>query len=253
MAGTGPKIEANRRRELSEAFQTGADHYDRVRPGYPPDAVVGLIPAGAQDAVDVGAGTGKLTTMLVDLGLNVKAVDPSSKMLEQLSRRLPDVAVIAGTAEETSLPDSCSDVVTVAQAWHWCDPLMASAEAARILRRGGTLALIWNQLDTSVPWVHRFSRIIHAGDVLKPNFSPTVGPDFSQPERQLTPWALPMTIDELIGLAQSRSFYLAAGQEARTRLLANLNWYLLDHLGHERHDVLELPYLAFGFRSLRLR
>ncbi len=252
MTDTGPRIEANRRRELSEAFQTDADHYDRVRPGYPPDAVVSLIPVGAQDVVDVGAGTGKLTSVLVDLGLNVKAVDPSPVMLEQLSRKLPGVPIIAGTAEKTSLEDSSTDVVTVAQAWHWCDPLMASTEAARILRRGGTLVLMWNQLDTSVPWVHRFSRIIHAGDVLKPSFCPTVGPDFSRPERRTTSWTLHVSIDELIGLARSRSFYLSAGKEARARLLANLNWYLLDHLGHGPHDVLELPYLTFGFRSIRL-
>ncbi len=248
MARYGPRMEANRRRELSWAFQAGADQYDRVRPGYPPRAVDGLIPAGAREAVDVGAGTGKLTTRLVDLGLNVHAVDPSPVMLEQLSLKLPDVVVVPGTAEETTLPDACVDVVTVAQAWHWCDPVAASAEAARILRPGGTLSLIWNQLDTSVPWVHRFSRIIHAGDVLKPDFLPSVGVEFSKPERQLTPWSLPMSTDDLVGLAQSRSYYLSANKESRDRMLGNLDWYLLEHLGHERHDVLDVPYVTFGFR-----
>ena len=134
------------------------------------DSADWLIPAGAKDAADLGAGTGKFTALLAGRGLHTVAVDPSADMLEQLRRTLPEVTAVEGTAEHTGLPAGAFDLVTVAQAWHWCDPVLASTEIARILRPHGVLGLVWNQLDTSVPWVHRLSRIMHAGDVHKPHF-----------------------------------------------------------------------------------
>jgi len=83
----------------------------------------------------------------VERGLSVSAVDPSVDMLEQLSRVFPSgaypgVRILEGTAEATGLPGAAFDVVSVAQAWHWCDPLLASTEIARILQPGGVLGLI---------------------------------------------------------------------------------------------------------------
>ena len=45
------------------------------------------------------------------------------------------------------------DAITVAQAWHWFDHERATAEAARVLRPGGRLGLVWNARDRSEPWV----------------------------------------------------------------------------------------------------
>lgn len=246
-------MEHRRRRELAQSYRDGAEHYQRVRPGYPAAVVDWLVPAGSQDVADVGAGTGKLTAGLVQRGLVVRAVDPSADMLAQLSRLLPEVPTVTGTAESTGLATASADVVTVAQAWHWCDPLAASSELARVLRPRGTLGLLWNQLDTTVAWVHRFSRIIHAGDVLTPGFRPLVGPEFGPLESSLTRWSAGLSALELTNLAKSRSFYLAAGAQARTRLLSNLQWYLYDHLGHTDQDVLQLPYLTQAFRTRRLQ
>ncbi|WP_217565570.1 methyltransferase domain-containing protein, partial [Micrococcus sp. GbtcB5] len=67
------------------------------------------------------------------------------------------VRAVPGTAEATGLPAASADAVVAAQAWHWMDPGAASAEAARVLRPGGRLAAVWNQLDTAVPWVHRLT------------------------------------------------------------------------------------------------
>ena len=124
MARGGPKLHHQRRYELGQSFQDGGEHYDRVRPGYPADSADWLIGsiAGAADAADVGAGTGKFTALLVQRGLAVSAVDPSPDMLAQLRLALPGVPATEGTAEATGLADGAFDVVSVAQAWHWCDP-----------------------------------------------------------------------------------------------------------------------------------
>jgi SAM-dependent methyltransferase len=251
VAGGGPKLHHSRRRELGQSFQDGGEHYDKVRPGYPADSADWLIPAGARDAADLGAGTGKFTALLVGRGLHTVAVDPSPDMLAQLRRALPGVPAVEGTAEQTGLPADAFDLVTVAQAWHWCDPLLASTEAARILRPHGVLALVWNQLDTAVPWVHRLSRIMHAGDVHKPSFRPPLGPEFTGLQSHLTRWQDPVSTQDILELAKSRSYYLRAGEATRAKVLNNLRWYLHDHLGHTGDEVLPLPYLTQSWRATK--
>jgi SAM-dependent methyltransferase len=251
VARGGPKLHHGRRKELGQSFQDGGEHYHRVRPGYPDDSADWLIPAGARTAADIGAGTGKFTALLVERGLSVSAVDPSVDMLEQLRRAYPGVQALAGTAEATGLPEAAFDVVSVAQAWHWCDPLRASTEISRILKPHGVLGLIWNQLDTSVPWVHRLSRIMHAGDVHKPDFHPKIGPEFTSLESHLTRWEDPVTPDDILELAKSRSYYLAANDANRAKVTGNLAWYLHEHLGHAEGERLQLPYLTQTWRAAR--
>jgi SAM-dependent methyltransferase len=251
VARGGPKLDHGRRQELGHSFQDGGEHYHRVRPGYPADSADWLIPAGSLTAADLGAGTGKFTRLLVERGLAVTAVDPSPDMLGQLRADLPSVAALEGTAENTGLPAAAFDVVTVAQAWHWCDPLLASAEIARILKTGGVLGLIWNQLDTSVPWVHRLSRIMHAGDVHKPDFRPRIGPEFTGLASHLTRWEDPVTPGDVLELVKSRSYYLRANDATRAKVTGNLDWYLHEHLGHAEGEQLLLPYLTQTWRAAK--
>ena len=117
--------------QRSLSFGAEAAAYERGRPSYPPEAIDWLLPADATDVLDLGAGTGKLTTRLVERGLDVVAVDPIPEMLELLSGSLPETPALLGTAEEIPLPDDSVDAVLVAQAWHWFDP-SAAKEIARV-------------------------------------------------------------------------------------------------------------------------
>jgi SAM-dependent methyltransferase len=249
MVKGGPRLEAQRRRELAQSYLSGAAHYEKVRPGYPAETVDWILPASAKSVADVGAGTGKLTADLVARGLEVTAVDPSADMLAQLRGNLPTVHTVVGIGEDTGLPSASVDAVTVAQAWHWFDPAAASTELARILGPSGRLALIWNQLDVTVPWVHRLARIIHAGDVLKPGFTPPVGPEFAVLEDHATRWVDRLTPPDIAELAKSRSYYLRADSATRQKVMANLHWYLYEHLGHRETEVLELPYFTHSWRT----
>lgn len=247
----GPKLAGNRRIALAKSFEDGGQHYHQVRPGYPAESVDWLLPEGARDAADIGAGTGKFTGLLLDRGVKVTAVDPSTDMLAQLRLAHPRATAMEGTAEATGLPGAAFDVVSVAQAWHWCDPVPASTELARILQPGGVLGLVWNQLDTSVPWVHRLSRIMHAGDVYRPETRPPVGPEFGSLESHVSRWVDPLTPADIISLAQSRSYFLRAGKATRDTVLTNLGWYLHDHLGHSPGMEIQLPYLTLTWRATK--
>ena len=125
------------RHDRSLSFGSAAAAYERGRPSYPPEAIDWLLPRGARHVLDLGAGTGKLTTRLVERGLDVVAVDPIPDMLEVLRTSLPETRALLGTAEEIPLEDNSVDAVLVAQAWHWVDPERAIPEVARVLRPGG--------------------------------------------------------------------------------------------------------------------
>jgi len=237
-----------RHRELGAAFAGQGADYDRLRPGYPAaalDAILAAAPAGARDAVDLGAGTGKLSWALVDRHLAVTAVDPSAAMLAAARAARPGadgLSTMVGTAEATGLPARSADLVAVAQAWHWFDADAACREIGRILRPGGILALVWNTLDVQVPWVHRYSRIMHAGDVLKEDFDAPPAPGFRVLGRSMHRWEDPRTTHELIDLARTRSYVITAPAERRERVLANLDWYVHEHLGHAPGSTVGVPY-----------
>lgn len=249
MAPGGPKFDERRRRELAEAFLEGGEHYERVRPGYPDAAVDWIMPAEARTAVDLGAGTGKLSGLLAARGVTVTAVDPSADMLGELRRLHPGIATVVAPAEATGLPTASADLVVAAQAWHWFDPVAATHEAVRLLAPGGRVGLVWNQLDTSVPWVHRLSRIMHAGDVHKPDYHPPSGPELTDWEAASFRWEDPITPPGIVELAKSRSYYLRASEKHRARVEANLDWYLHEHLGHTDTEVLLLPYATQAWRA----
>lgn len=252
MAGAGgPVFDSARRVEMAGAFQEGGEHYDKVRPGYPQESLDWLAGGTGEihDALDVGAGTGKYTQLLAARGWRVTAVDPSADMLGQLRRNLPGVTTRLGTAEDAGLAENSTDLAVAAQAWHWCDPLVASTEMARVLRTGGVLGLVWNQLDVGIPWVHRLARIMHAGDVHKPDFRPHVGPEFHGLTSHETQWQQPVTPEELLELVKSRSYYLKADDATRAKVLGNLQWYLFEHLGHVPGEELALPYSCQTWRA----
>jgi SAM-dependent methyltransferase len=101
--------------------------------------------------VDLAAGTGKLTQQLVPTAATVIAVEPLDEMRAKLEQALPDVGALSGTAESMPLPGASADAVTVGQAFHWFDVDAALAEIHRVLRPGGTLALIWNSRSVDDP------------------------------------------------------------------------------------------------------
>jgi SAM-dependent methyltransferase len=138
----------------ASAFGSQAENYERARPGWPVDAVAGLIERfGARTVLDLAAGTGKLTRVLVRYADEVIAVEPVDGMRRVLEQQVPGARILTGTAEAIPLPDEAVDAVFVAEAFHWFDLDRAPAEIARVLRPGGHVAVLWNLPGATVEWV----------------------------------------------------------------------------------------------------
>jgi ubiquinone/menaquinone biosynthesis C-methylase UbiE len=137
----------------ARAFGSRAEQYEAGRPGWPPEAVAALVERfGAHTVLDLAAGTGKLTRILVEHASEVFAIEPVDGMRAVLERRVPNARMLDGTAEAIPLPDASLDAVFVAEAFHWFDLDRAPAEIARVLRPGGGLAVLWNYPSRSVGW-----------------------------------------------------------------------------------------------------
>ena len=228
--------------------------YDSVRPAYPDEAVAALIDAarsgqgvnapgrdGPLHAADIGAGTGKMSELLARGGLLVDAVEPSEAMRAQASP-IEGVTWHDGVAEETGLPNDVYDIVVFAQSWHWMDPERAGLEAARILAPGGALAIVWNQMAVSIPWVHRLTRIMRSGDVHRPDRPPTPGGGFAPMTLTQVAWEDRMTPEEILTLGTTRSSYIRSSEAGRARMQENLRWYLYEHLGYAPGELVTIPY-----------
>jgi ubiquinone/menaquinone biosynthesis C-methylase UbiE len=139
----------------ARAFEHVAAEYEDGRPGYAPDvvahAIAELETGPGSIVLDLGAGTGKLTRMLLDAELAVIAIDPSPAMLAQLRGTAPSAQAVVGAAEAVPLPAESVDAVTAGQAFHWFDATAALAAIHRVLRPGGGVALLWNRRDLADP------------------------------------------------------------------------------------------------------
>jgi trans-aconitate methyltransferase len=127
-------------------FGRDAATYDAARPSYPADAIrhiQNLVPA--EQAVEIGAGTGKATADIARPGLEILCLEPSPQMADILAEReLPGVTVVVSTFEEWDEQIEPVDLVYAAQAWHWVDHSTAYRRVLELLRPGGVMALIWN-------------------------------------------------------------------------------------------------------------
>jgi ubiquinone/menaquinone biosynthesis C-methylase UbiE len=134
-----------------ERFSDRVDNYVKYRPTYPAALIdflqqrAGLTSDTA--IADVGSGSGILTELFLERGFTVYAVEPNAKMREAAEKHLgeyPHFTSVNGTGEATGLPDQSVHLITVAQAFHWMDPVKTRKEFDRILQPGGHMAILWN-------------------------------------------------------------------------------------------------------------
>ena len=236
------------------AFGSVAATYAAVRPGYPAAAVRWALPPGARTVLDLGAGTGKVTEALLAQGLAVHAVEPDERMLAQLRLVAPAADARQGTAEAIPLPSASVDAVLVGHAFHWFGD-GALAEMARVLRPGGTAALLWNLRDDSTAWVAAFGALIALGAQDSTGYeSPApfaADALLDAPTRRTFACTHRLDRAGLLALAGTRGYVLALPETERQALLAEVGHLLDTHPQLAGRDHYDMPYVTEVWRAER--
>jgi SAM-dependent methyltransferase len=132
--------------DSSNLFGSVAGEYELGRPSWP-SAALDVVERELQlrsDArvLDLGAGTGKLTRLLLDRFASVVAAEPDAPMRALIPA---EAEVLASAAEQIPMPDDSFAAVFCGESFHWFDWKRAIPEIARVLIPGGGLVLLWNR------------------------------------------------------------------------------------------------------------
>ena len=257
-----PSTARSRDRERARSFAAVADAYDRARPSYP-DAAATWLTGGAAArgslVLELGAGTGKLTEVLVRGGQELVVTEPLLDMVRHLRDRLP-VSPVVATAERIPMSRRSVDTVVCGQSFHWFDHDVALAEIAQVLRPGGHLAVVWNRYDTDIPWVRRFQDLIapdfgDAEDAVKPLMET---PYFGFVDKATFRFWQPHTAATLADLTRSVSYFSTLDERRQRELLAKVDDLYAElrprsrrHAGALRDPLLPRP--SYATRSCRRR
>ncbi|MCZ7591461.1 MAG: metalloregulator ArsR/SmtB family transcription factor [Kiritimatiellae bacterium] len=146
------RILDQRRKRSKDFFEKLAGRYGELtQPGGGWSALATGLAAGfsGQRVADLGCGEGALTLLLARFAKSVAAVDQSKAMLRLLHSRAkeagvaPQVKTVESDFEKIALPGDAFDAVFFSQSLHHAArPECAIREAARLLRKGGTLVIL---------------------------------------------------------------------------------------------------------------
>jgi len=251
------------RAERALSFGAVADDYDRFRPGPPLEAVRWLLPSACGLVVDVGAGTGALTRLLVERAERVVAVEPDARMAAVLADRVPRAEIRSGSAERVPLAGGEADAVLASSMWHWVDEPAAVAEAARVLRPGGVLGVLWSGPDRERGWMADVlgpTRGALQGRILGPpgahmsrRHELHLPPDapFAEPEHRVVDWSIDLSPDELVGLAGTFSTVIRLPASERREVSDLVAAVVSTHPALRERDRIEVPMRCSCWRTVR--
>jgi ArsR family transcriptional regulator len=147
-------IREGREKSAAEYFARHAPDWDRLRALLAPAEAVerGLLDELAGEelgaVLDVGTGTGRIAEVLAPSAARVVALDKSPEMLRLARTRLHDapddrVDLVQGDFVALPFADNSFDTVVFHQVLHYAqEPGYALAEAARVCRPGGRIAIV---------------------------------------------------------------------------------------------------------------
>ena len=132
-------------------FNTVADTYERIRPGYPDELYQALFAYAAPDnssrAVEIGIGGGQATLPVLKTGCALTAVeygDHLAQLCREKFREYPRFSVITGKFEDAGFPEDAFDLVYSASAFHWVPEETGYPKLFRMLKPGGAFARFAN-------------------------------------------------------------------------------------------------------------
>ncbi|MCG2613272.1 class I SAM-dependent methyltransferase [Terrimonas sp. NA20] len=216
-------------------FSNRAENYARFRPGYPSDifpflqSELGLT--GKTQIVDIGSGTGLFAEPLLQHGFSVTGIEPNDDMRNVAEARLkkyPSFKSINATAEETGLTGNSIDLITIAQTFHWLDPVATRHECQRILAPGGQVVLAWNRQKGDSAFEQQYNALREKYGIAERSsvqVDPVLIADFFSPNTSLSkifPNKQLLDFEGLKGQLLSKSYIPLPGHESYDAMITDL-------------------------------
>jgi SAM-dependent methyltransferase len=240
-------------------FGAHADEYERARPAWPDEVARWLVPDAAQLVVELGAGTGKLTRAVAELGVQLVAVEPDPRMLAVLHGL--GLEGVEGSAEAIPLESGVADAVVAGSSFHWFDLEPALREIHRVLKTGGRLGFGWNHRDDRHPAIARMGETVYAaqartrgprwrsrdwpGDI-------TTGGFFREVEHRLFEHVHELPRDALDDHLLSYSGVALLPEGERRRVFADVAEILDADPSVSEGGTLRLPFVVAAYRATRV-
>jgi SAM-dependent methyltransferase len=232
--------ESHQARDMAQSFGSDPERYDRARPSYPTALVERVIAASpGRDVLDVGCGTGIAARQFQAAGCTVLGVEPDARMADQARRRGLEVEV--AKFEDWDPAGRAFGAVVAGQAWHWIDPVVGAAKAARALRPGGRMAAFWNASQPPPDLAEAFAAVFRRVLPDSPLFQrPAPGADaysglcakaadgiratgaFGDPEQWEFDWDRPYTRDEWLEQLPTSGFAARLQPDTMEQILAGI-------------------------------
>jgi ubiquinone/menaquinone biosynthesis C-methylase UbiE len=230
---------------LRETFETVAERYDAARPSYPDALVddlvaVAEIPPGGR-ILEIGPGTGKASLALASRGLELLGVELGEQLAAVARRNLapfPRAEIVVADFERWEPERADFDAVTAFTAFHWIAPEVRYAKPARLLRRGGALAVVQTAHVTPAGSEPFFSEVQEDYDAVVPREDnrPPPPPEETRDLREEIAasglfeeavvrqhlWQIEYTADDYIAVLGTYSANLALAPEQREELFARI-------------------------------
>lgn len=222
--------------DFKDHFSALARDYASYRPRYPARLFADLaqVAPGHERAWDCATGNGQAAAGLATHFREVVATDASAQQIAE-ARGPANIRFAVATAEASGLPAASVDLVLVAQAAHWFDLPAFYAEAARVLRPGGVLALLTYsgvRINTTLDPVLREFHQVTMGPYWPPERAhvekdyrdlPFPWPELAFPPQEMTAaWSLDQLLGYLGTWSSTRAYREQRGADPLPALRARL-------------------------------
>ena len=209
---------------------------------------------------------GALSRQLIGRVGELVAVEPDARMRDVLQRNVPEALVLEGSGEKLPLEDASIDAILVSSAWHWMDVDATVAEAARVLRPGGMLGVIWSGVDWTDRWFGDLRAAVHrqetdtrllswiAEQVIPDDNRALVLPDdapFTSAEQQASTWAQTMSAEQLVRMVGTFSSVILLDEAQRRQTIEEARRLLREQTGLEGDMTIAVPFRADCWRTVR--
>lgn len=224
-----------------------------------------------QRVLDLATGRAALALQLAGAGSEVTCLDRNPGTMIDLTARLfregqvtteraavpsERLVCVVGQAENLPFGDTHFDLVTVAEHLHQLAPGLALAEAARVLRPGGSIAVVYNTRDDTVPWVKRLARLAQQFDpsIMRGDYDHGAvdalsdSPYFSEPVRKHFRNWIPVTRPAMLAMVARNPVVAGLPESQREELMLGVG-EVYDSSARAPEPLL-LPFQASAWKAV---